>query len=285
MHSAMLSFVRLRRRPPKTLPDIDLSIVQACWGCAWQIAGPRERGVRLGELTRITVFYPMKSFALTDSTRKRSTRSSKPERTTSRGTIDSIRRLIAPEFEPTRVLDFGCGVGRLVLPFARRAAEVVGADISPEMLDEAQRNATNAGLTNATFVRVDEHLENVPGQFDLVHAYIVLQHIPPARGERIMLRLARKLVPGGVGALHFVYRRDASAARKIVHGLRKHVPGVNEVVNVVQRRAIRDPFIPMYTYSLDRVIDSFRSIGCSEVNVSFTDHGGHIGAMMFFRMP
>jgi 2-polyprenyl-3-methyl-5-hydroxy-6-metoxy-1,4-benzoquinol methylase len=200
-------------------------------------------------------------------------------------TIDSIRRLIDPEFKPTRVLDFGCGVGRLVLPFARQAAEVVGADISPEMLDEGRRNAANAGLTNTTFVRVDEHLDSVAGQFDLVHSFIVFQHIPPTRGEQIMMRLARKLVPGGVGALHFVYRREASTARKAVHALRKHVPGVNEVVNLVQRRALRDPFIPMYRYSLDRVIDQFRSIGCSELSLTFTNHGGHIGAVIFFKMP
>jgi len=41
-------------------------------------------------------------------------------------TIGSIRRLVAPEFEARRVLDFGCGVGRLVLPFARRASEEIG---------------------------------------------------------------------------------------------------------------------------------------------------------------
>src|ERR1041384_981673 len=83
-------------------------------------------------------------------------------------TLDFIRRGIAPGFQPTRVLDFGCGVGRLVLPFARRASEVVGADISPEMLEEARRNTTSFGLTNATFVRVDQDLDAVPGQFDLV---------------------------------------------------------------------------------------------------------------------
>ena len=199
--------------------------------------------------------------------------------------LNSIRRSVAPDFEPTRVLDFGCGVGRLVLPFARRATEVVGADISPEMLDEARRNMTNAGLTNGTFVRVDEHLENVPGQFDLVHAYIVFQHIPPARGERIMLRLARKLVPGGVGALHFVYRREAPALRKLVHAVRKHLPGVNALVNVVQGRTMREPFIPMYNYKLDRVVEGLRSIGCSGSSMEFTNHGGHIGAMIFFRMP
>ena len=200
-------------------------------------------------------------------------------------TIDSIQRLIDPDFRPTRVLDFGRGVGRLALPFARRASEVVGADISPEMLEEAGRNAVNAGITTATFVQVDEYLDTVPGVFNLVHSFIVMQHIPPARGERILARLAGRLVPGGVGAMHFVYRRDASPARKIVHALRKRVPGVNQVVNLMQRRAVRDPFIPMYNYSLDRLVERLRSLGCSQLSMTFSDHGGHIGAVIFFRMP
>lgn len=199
--------------------------------------------------------------------------------------FDSIRRLINPDFRPSRILDFGCGVGRLVLPFAGRASEVVGADISPEMLEEARRNAANAGLTNTSFVRVDEHLDSVTGSFDLVHGFIVFQHIPPARGKRIMQRLASKLVPGGIGAFHVVYRRDAAAGRKLVHALRKHVPGVNGLVNLARGRRVGDPFIPMYNYRLDEVIDGLREIGCAEVHLELTDHGGHLGAVILFKAP
>ena len=40
----------------------------------------------------------------------------------------TIHRVIAPDFAPRTVLDFGCGVGRTVIPFARIAQQVVGAD-------------------------------------------------------------------------------------------------------------------------------------------------------------
>jgi SAM-dependent methyltransferase len=198
--------------------------------------------------------------------------------------LAAIRRLVAPDFSPSRILDFGCGVGRLVLPLARVGSEVVGADISPEMLREAERNAAEAGLANTSFVRVDDTLATVPGRFDLVHSFIVLQHIPPARGERIALRLVERLSPGGVAALHFTYRREAPVTRKVVHALRKRVPGVNAVVNLAQRRALRDPFIPMYNYRLERVVEGFRRVGCSEIHMLLTDHGGHLGAMMLFRV-
>ncbi|HEU4625299.1 MAG TPA: hypothetical protein VFS52_11080 [Steroidobacteraceae bacterium] len=41
--------------------------------------------------------------------------------------IETIRSELVPGFEPHRALDFGCGVGRVLLPIARRAHEVLGA--------------------------------------------------------------------------------------------------------------------------------------------------------------
>ena len=38
-----------------------------------------------------------------------------------------------------RALDFGCGVGRLTQALARRMERVLGADISPVMIDLARR--------------------------------------------------------------------------------------------------------------------------------------------------
>src|SRR6185312_7664491 len=39
-------------------------------------------------------------------------------------------------------LDFGCGAGRVTVPLARRFAAVIGVDISPSMLREAEANCT-----------------------------------------------------------------------------------------------------------------------------------------------
>ena len=47
---------------------------------------------------------------------------------------------------PGRLLDLGCGTGRLCLRFARAGFECVGADLSPEMLSRAAENAARAGV-------------------------------------------------------------------------------------------------------------------------------------------
>jgi tRNA/tmRNA/rRNA uracil-C5-methylase (TrmA/RlmC/RlmD family) len=62
------------------------------------------------------------------------------------------------DFKPKRALDFGCGVGRLVLPLSSRCAEVVGVDISPQMLEETGRNCAERGITNVDLALSDEDL-------------------------------------------------------------------------------------------------------------------------------
>ena len=41
-----------------------------------------------------------------------------------------IRLHIDPAFSPKSVLDFGCGVGRTLIPFAQGAERVMGLDVS-----------------------------------------------------------------------------------------------------------------------------------------------------------
>src|SRR4051812_47677661 len=52
---------------------------------------------------------------------------------------------------PERVdvtLDFGCGVGRLLLPRARRSGLALGVDVSPTMLQVCAANARREGVSN-----------------------------------------------------------------------------------------------------------------------------------------
>src|SRR5262245_45113729 len=60
-------------------------------------------------------------------------------------TVD--RRFAERHFErPGRLIDLGCGTGRLLLPFARRGHWVLGVDLSEEMLQVAAAKARAAGV-------------------------------------------------------------------------------------------------------------------------------------------
>lgn len=182
-----------------------------------------------------------------------------------------------------RGLDFGCGVGRLLIPLARRCSRVVGIDVSHRMLAEAQRNCAAAGVSNAEFVRSDGDWPRVEGTFDFVHSFIVFQHIPVRRGEVLLTGMLERLRTGGVGVLHFTYHRRAHWLRRAVHSLRKTVPLANQVVNLVQGNPASYPMMQMNEYDLNRLFVILHDVGCDRMFVRHTNHGGHLGVILFFR--
>jgi SAM-dependent methyltransferase len=192
---------------------------------------------------------------------------------------------VYPGFRPRSVLDFGCGVGRLVIPFARRLDEVVGVDVSEAMLAEARRNADAQGCSNVDFVSDLALLADRP-KFDLVHSYIVLQHIQERRGLAIVSQLVDLLGECGVGAIHVQYVRNASRLRAGGHWLRLHLPFGQAIGNVVQGLPARSPLVEMHTYDLGDVLRLLQMKGCEDALLQFSsDPGGFLGAMIVFARP
>jgi SAM-dependent methyltransferase len=195
--------------------------------------------------------------------------------------MEVVRRHVRGNFAPQRVLEFGCGVGRLAIPFARSSREVVGVDVSPSMLEEAARNCEALGAPSVKLVRGDDRLTAVEGEFDLVHSFIVFQHIPVARGMAILERLLERLAPGGVGALHFTYgfRRRSATLRLLV---KAWVPGSNYLINLLQRRPLGTPVMQMNPYDMNAILARLSSHGIDVTHIEHTDHGGALGAFLFF---
>ena len=52
--------------------------------------------------------------------------------------LETVHHQLDSDWKPGRALDFGCGVGRLTLPLARRCESVVGVDVSESMLRGGQ---------------------------------------------------------------------------------------------------------------------------------------------------
>jgi SAM-dependent methyltransferase len=181
-------------------------------------------------------------------------------------------------------LDYGCGVGRLTIPLSSRCERVTGADISEAMLAEARRNATEMGADNTCFVRSDQLFAGEgAGRFDLIHSYIVFQHIAPRVGLEITRNLLGRLEPGGFGALHYTFARMAPLGRRMVNRLRRWIPPINAAVNLVQRQPAFQPFIPMNNYQLPALLAQLAEHGAERLLGRFTDHDGHLGVMLFFE--
>jgi len=198
--------------------------------------------------------------------------------------LSIIRDRLHPSFHPARTLDFGCGVGRLVLPLASLCDQVVGVDVSEAMLDEARRNCAVAGVTNVELVKGDDQLSRVSGSFDFIHSYIVLQHIPVKRGEQLVSRMTERLSPGGVCMFHITYDAGlADPVSRLRYWVRVNVPVARRFLNLARGRTSPGPLMQMNEYSLTRMLDLLRRAGCGEVHVRFSDHGGVKGALIFAR--
>jgi ubiquinone/menaquinone biosynthesis C-methylase UbiE len=112
--------------------------------------------------------------------------------------------------EGGNALDIGCGGGRLVMKLARSYpfSEVVGLDLSDEMLKLARQRAAGVGL--GEHVKFSKgNAERIPypnNSFDLVVSTVSLHHW--SRPKTVFDEIARVLTPGGKCAVADM-RRDA----------------------------------------------------------------------------
>ena len=198
--------------------------------------------------------------------------------------VQIVRERIDPDYKPSSALDFGCGVGRLLIPLARLCDEAVGVDVSHAMLSEARRNCDERGISNVELVSTLDELAG-DRHFDLVHTYIVLQHVPRKRGMEILSSLVDLMAAGAVGVVHVQYSRTASPLRKGANWARKHLPGMNDVANLVQGVPRRTPLMQMNVYLVDEIFRLLYEQQCRDLLVQLgeTQAGGYLSAVIFFR--
>jgi SAM-dependent methyltransferase len=203
------------------------------------------------------------------------------------GILSTIRKYLEPRFTPVRALDFGCGVGRVMIPLSRHATEVVGVDVSESMLAEAQRNCDRLGVRNVTFLKSDDSLSKVTGSFDFLHSYIVFQHIPPPRGEALFAAILSRLSEGGVGVIHFTLwvppPSPRTLARRMFSAVRSAIPFAEELVKLFRPRSATYPAMEMNPYDANRLLLVLQENGCHRIHLRFTDHGGARGVVFFFK--
>jgi SAM-dependent methyltransferase len=105
-----------------------------------------------------------------------------------------LRGFLPPD---AKVLDIGCGTGRIMRHVAPLAAEVHGVDISKQMCEQGEQQL--ADLPNVHF-----HVGNgydlgdfADDSFDLVYSVVALQHMPRPIAFNYLRESHRVLKPGG----------------------------------------------------------------------------------------
>jgi SAM-dependent methyltransferase len=97
-------------------------------------------------------------------------------------------------FEPTSVLDAGCGTGRVAIELAARGVDVVGADLDETMLNQARTKSPSL-----TWVQADLALVELKREFDVVAMPgNVMLFVAAGSEPSIVSNLARHVAVGGV---------------------------------------------------------------------------------------
>lgn len=180
-------------------------------------------------------------------------------------TLADVRSHLDVDYQPKRCVDFGCGVGRLVIPLAGLSEKVTGIDVSDHMLVEAASNCRMKNVENVSFVKSDDDLTKLTGSYDFIHSCLVLQHIPTKRGMRLVNALLRHLEPGGVVAVQFYYRCDAPKAIRALVKLRYRLPIANAARNLIRGRPLSEPAMQLHTYDLEAMIRLLKARGVDSV--------------------
>jgi SAM-dependent methyltransferase len=109
-----------------------------------------------------------------------------------RGRFDFMQNVLG-DWQPKRILDFGCGTGEASAELARRypKAEVFGYDPAENAMDYAARKHS---IPKLKFVSARELKEL---RFDLIFLNCVLHHISPEFRQKTVQDLAEILQTGG----------------------------------------------------------------------------------------
>jgi len=133
-------------------------------------------------------------------------------------------------------LDVGCGAGLLAEPLARLGAVVTAVDAAPELIEAAKEHAAGQGLT------IDYRacgVEAVEGQFDLITAMEVIEHV--ADPAAFVASLAARLAPDGLLILSTPNRTAWSKLLTITlaEGLGRIPKGTHEFEKFIDPEAMK----------------------------------------------
>lgn len=122
-----------------------------------------------------------------------------------RGDIDFYLAQLGPS--PSRVLELGCGTGRVALGLAKHGHSVVGVDLAAPMLKRAQAKLKRLPREQADRLcfRLGDLLQlNLPTPFDaVILPFFVLNHLEgPSKRTQALQTIARHLKQDGCAVIH-----------------------------------------------------------------------------------
>jgi ubiquinone/menaquinone biosynthesis C-methylase UbiE len=170
--------------------------------------------------------------------------------------------------EPGRLIDLGCGTGRLSLDFAARGFDVVGIDLSTPMLDVTRRKMNSLGLS------IELRQANICDLSDLsaesfdyaISMFSTWGMVVGTESRRRALREVHRLLrPGGKLGLH-VHNRwfnffDPQGRVWLFQDLGRQILGSSQAGDKVQIRYRGIPNLRLHLFSASELRRELRRAG------------------------
>jgi len=130
-----------------------------------------------------------------------------------------------------RILDFGCGTGKLTNDIAASGAYVVGIDSSPEMIAQARKN-----YPDLVFEVADGRTYRSREAFDAVFSNAVLHWVRPP--EAAVQSIAAALKPGGRLVVEFGGKGNTRAITDAMGEHPWYYPSIGEYASLLERHGV-----------------------------------------------
>jgi len=145
-------------------------------------------------------------------------------------------------------------------------------------------------VRNVSLLKSDDRLSSLEGCFDLIHSFIVFQHIPPRRGRHIFMSLLKHLNEGGISTVQFTYAKARYGTRYGVEPLPKRVlkswlRGPYRALKRGLRGVLPncDPEMQVNAYNLNELLFVMQTVGIRSFYAEYTNHGGELGMFLYFQ--
>jgi ubiquinone/menaquinone biosynthesis C-methylase UbiE len=154
-----------------------------------------------------------------------------------------IREITIPE-NPA-VLDVACGTGITTIELAKKCngqGTFYGIDLSQSMLEKAEQNSSELGLSNTHFMKMDaQNLKFPDSMFNIVICSMSFQFFPDQK--KAIREMHRVLKPGGIVAILLPGNKSGQ-----------------ENLEIVRTVAMRHPEYPMFIDIVDRFNEGFLTL-------------------------
>jgi len=159
------------------------------------------------------------------------------------------------------VLDYGCGSGEEIVPLRQRGAQVVGIDISPDLIAVARERLRRHGTDADLRVGSAYDTQLADQSVDVVFCMSLLHHLEL---DRAKAEICRVLKPNGL----FIFKEPIrfSGTMKILRRIfpakedvsdfeyplnQKQVNNLAEGFQVLASRYFRTPLVPLFTRNIN----------------------------------